>query len=91
MNHVTTNDLPSSLVKQSGTLSDKMAILPCFNENFISVGSLFESLNPDLTIAGRASANAPLTLQAVCGPINCPFEFMFVSISEVNNALKMEY
>lgn len=83
-----TNDLPSSLITQSGTLSDKSAILNCFNDHFISAGSLFESLNPELTNIGLASVNTSLTSRAVSGPITCPFEFMSVSVSEVHNALK---
>lgn len=88
LNHGTTNDLPSSLITQSSTLSDKSAILNCFNDHFISAGSLSASLNPELTNIGLASVNTPLISQAVSGPITCPFEFMSVSVSEVHNALK---
>lgn len=86
--HAMTSDLPSSLITDSAPLSDKTAILNCFNDHFVSAGSLFESLHPELTEADPPSVNSPLFPTSTSGGTICPFEFTAVTASEVQTALK---
>lgn len=85
-NHMTTNDEVLLLWNLVACLKETH-LLDYFNDHFISARSPFESLNSELTDAGLASVKQPLTPQAVSGSIASPFEFISVSVSEVNNAL----
>ncbi|KAF3852049.1 hypothetical protein F7725_005404 [Dissostichus mawsoni] len=46
----TKNELPACIVTDSQTLTDKSAILNCFNEHFISSGSLIHALRSGTTL-----------------------------------------
>lgn len=72
------------LVKDSGNLTDKGAILNYFNEHFITAGHLFDSLNNDLKNTALNKEPA-----VVSHPLlDCTSHFEPVSVSEVCSALK---
>ena len=85
-----TSELPSSLMTDSGPLSDKTDILNCFNNHFVSSGSLFETLNPELSNADPASGNSPLFPTSANGGLPSPSDWQFIAVtaSEVQTALK---
>ena len=77
----TKNELPACIVTDSQTLTDKSAILNCFNEHFISSGSLFESLHSD---PGQNVDSSPPPSH----PVAQPFNFTFIEAIEVHKALQ---
>lgn len=77
--------LPASSVKDSCTLTDKTAILDCFNKHCVSSGSLFESLHsdPKQPREQRTHSSPP--------PLNSmvqPFNLTHLDVIEVHRALK---
>ena len=81
--NVATNDLPTCIVKDSCRLTDKLEILNCFNEHFVSSGSQFESLHPD-------SNNMQNTSPSPLPNNDCVQSFIIVPLDviEVYRALK---
>lgn len=71
-----------------GRVSDKTAILNCFNSHFISaVFFLYYSFNQGQTSAHQANINAHLSLLSVSRPISWPLQGMYVPPLEVQRAL----
>ncbi|KAI4830607.1 hypothetical protein KUCAC02_002226 [Chaenocephalus aceratus] len=71
------NELPPCLTTASGSISDRATMLNCFNEHFVSCGSLFGCVAP---------VNAPILDSEQCGLEN-PFSFTPLTIGIVHEAL----
>lgn len=60
--NVTTNELPASIAKGSCIITNKSAVLNCFNEHFVSSGSLFESFEGSLFTTQYKSYDSTIQL-----------------------------
>lgn len=76
------NELPPHIIRDNFTISDRSAMLECFNEHFVASGSLLDKSLPPKTspyngnVAGRCCVSQPF-----------PFTFTPFSLNDVHKAL----
>lgn len=78
--------MPDFVVTDSCILTEKCDILNCFNEHFVSSGSLFESLNPDLKHHNEQEAPSATTQTEFASQ---SFIFSPLNVMQVHKALKL--
>lgn len=76
------NELPPCLTTTSGIISDKVKMLNCFNEHFVSCGKLFDSVQNSTSVSA-VSASVHCTDK----PIDTPFMFSPFNVGAVHDAL----